>query len=492
MGANYLAALGQAMPAITGTWRDILAQNRESEKWEQEKLMQPLKMETQQAQTELARGGVALQREQIKKYQIEAQKQEEEFKRGETPVDIMGKMKEIGILDDWQGKVANYAKSSGYDTIMKTKDAKPFMEDLFNPKNPMGQQLIGDHYSYYEDLYRQEKESYDKGRYPDVEGKTLTEDKLKPIRNRMNQYKQKADMWMSLKANMSELSKKQAMGEELLGQLDEVKMKYPEVWSGLAKDQQMGLEGLARAGDVPAFTKAFYEMVKTDKVEKKIEPKGTDYKTVIDTKSPTGWSYQSVVDPKAPLVKGAPHPSSEKEGKGKDEESEKRKIGKDAAGLRKEFNNLKEVKDFKDVRSKFQIMEKALAASTKTDNYVAVDQALITLFNKMTDPQSVVRESEYARTPQNLALLNRIKGKMEKIQKGGAGLTQSERNELVNMAKNFLSVYSDLYNNTSNQYKKYSTLSGVDPSMVVGEEVYISPTKSETVIKYDSKGNRVQ
>ena len=64
-----------------------------------------------------------------------------------------------------------------------------------------------------------------------------------------------------------------------------------------------------------------------------------------------------------------------------------------------------------------------------------VDQALINLFNKITDPTSVVRESEFQRTPDNIALMERVKGFLPKLTRGGVGLTDSERQALVDAAE---------------------------------------------------------
>lgn len=61
----------------------------------------------------------------------------------------------------------------------------------------------------------------------------------------------------------------------------------------------------------------------------------------------------------------------------------------------------------------------------------ALSQALISSFGKITDPSSVVRESEYARTPEGQALTNRLPGLVEKLKKGGAGLVDSELEQLV-------------------------------------------------------------
>lgn len=135
-----------------------------------------------------------------------------------------------------------------------------------------------------------------------------------------------------------------------------------------------------------------------------------------------------------------------------------------AVTLRKEFNNLPDVKEFNQMLPKFQSMEKAFAESKKTNNYVAVDQALITLYNKLTDPTSVVRESEYARTAENIPLLNRIKGKIGpdgKLVKGGAGLTDEERGALMTMARLMSDGYKEIRQKRLGEYRQYGVMGGL-------------------------------
>ena len=124
---------------------------------------------------------------------------------------------------------------------------------------------------------------------------------------------------------------------------------------------------------------------------------------------------------------------------------------------------------------------------------MAVDQALITIFNKMTDPQSVVRESEYLRTPQDLALWNRIKGKVSKMVAGGAGLTPDDRNALLNMAKQFQSAYKSKFDELRNEYRGYAVDYGLDPETVIkqsgeGEKTvvkqFVSPSTGKTKYIY--------
>lgn len=137
-----------------------------------------------------------------------------------------------------------------------------------------------------------------------------------------------------------------------------------------------------------------------------------------------------------------------------------------AGALRNEIKNNPYVKEFQDINTKFSVMEKALDESKVTGDLIATDQALITLFNKMTDPESVVRESEYARTPDDASLMNRLKGRIGKLQKGGAGLTNEDRQALYTMANKFYDVYSKNYDETVKNYKELAKASGIKENLI--------------------------
>jgi len=160
--------------------------------------------------------------------------------------------------------------------------------------------------------------------------------------------------------------------------------------------------------------------------------------------------------------------------------------------LRKEFNARPEIKEYNQVQPKFASLEKTLIESQTTGNKVASDQAMITLFNKITDPTSVVRESEYARTPANLALINRLKGKVEKVMTGGAGLTDQDRQAIISMVRQFKAGYQELFNRTAQEYSDYAKGYGIDPTMVIGERRTTGGGTRGNTIKYDAQGNRVQ
>jgi hypothetical protein len=65
-------------------------------------------------------------------------------------------------------------------------------------------------------------------------------------------------------------------------------------------------------------------------------------------------------------------------------------------------------------------------------------QAVLVTFQKILDPTSVVRESEYARTAEGLAVLDRLEGMYQRLKAGGAGVPDKELAEIVQTAKEFL------------------------------------------------------
>ena len=138
--------------------------------------------------------------------------------------------------------------------------------------------------------------------------------------------------------------------------------------------------------------------------------------------------------------------------------------------LRKEFIDRPEVKEFVTVKNSVTSMEALLQGALKGDlnNRVALDQGLITMYNKLTDPNSVVRESEYARTPENLPLVNRIEGAITKIGQGGAGLTNDDRKALILGAKIIGNERGKTFSTRREEYVSLAEKYGIDPEIIVG------------------------
>jgi len=129
-------------------------------------------------------------------------------------------------------------------------------------------------------------------------------------------------------------------------------------------------------------------------------------------------------------------------------------VYKRGTDLRKEFTDLPLVKDYNLVNRQVKTMDSVLSGALKgdKDSKIAVDQALVMLYNKILDPTSVVRESEFARTPQGQSLINQFVGGVKKIEQGGVGLVNADRKALVNAAKTIADEYGNTFNSIYDSY----------------------------------------
>jgi hypothetical protein len=139
--------------------------------------------------------------------------------------------------------------------------------------------------------------------------------------------------------------------------------------------------------------------------------------------------------------------------------------------LGKEFIKDKVVDEYRTINTQVGTMDSLLknALSGDAQSMVAIDQALITTFNKINDPTSVVRESEYARTTGDLSLENRFKGALEKLNKGGAGLTNMDRQALVDGAKVIANSRGKQFNDAYDRYGKIAKKAKADGTIVFGD-----------------------
>jgi len=152
----------------------------------------------------------------------------------------------------------------------------------------------------------------------------------------------------------------------------------------------------------------------------------------------------------------------------REERLSKNMVFANSTKLRQEFINRPEVKEYININTQVRSMDALLkkAKEGNIQNKVALDQGLITMYNKLTDPNSVVRESEYARTPQNLPLVNRFSGALQKIEKGGAGLTNADREALVWGAKVIANERGRTYNDTLQSYVDLAGQNDIDVGLV--------------------------
>lgn len=139
--------------------------------------------------------------------------------------------------------------------------------------------------------------------------------------------------------------------------------------------------------------------------------------------------------------------------------------------LRTEFNNQLAVKNFmdlqKDYNNSLAIFEEAKRRGMNNETRSAIDQALIFTFNKMLDPTSAVREGEYARTVEGQALLNRVGGFVSRLQQGGAGITDADREAMVNASNVLYKEAQKTYNETARFYTALANDYGLNPERIV-------------------------
>ena len=93
-------------------------------------------------------------------------------------------------------------------------------------------------------------------------------------------------------------------------------------------------------------------------------------------------------------------------------------------------------KNATEMQRQLQIMRTGVQRFDADPN--GASQAVLVTFQKILDPESVVRESEYARSPQGLAALQRIQGWWERFKDGGAGVPKAQLVEMVRTAEQFI------------------------------------------------------
>lgn len=135
--------------------------------------------------------------------------------------------------------------------------------------------------------------------------------------------------------------------------------------------------------------------------------------------------------------------------------------------LRKEVDAHPIVKSYNEVKTQAERAESAFKDAIGGASANSADQVLITALNKMLDPSSVVREGEYARTASGQSLANQVKGWVDKVQRGGAGLSQSERESVMDTIRKLKGSMEKTYRPVEDQYKGMAKEYGFNPDRVI-------------------------
>jgi hypothetical protein len=120
------------------------------------------------------------------------------------------------------------------------------------------------------------------------------------------------------------------------------------------------------------------------------------------------------------------------------------------------------------VQQQFNLMRSSLEA-VKQGKMAPGSQGVLVTFQKILDPTSVVRESEYARSAAGLSLLSRLQGTWDRIQAGGAGVPVAELQGFVDLAEQFVRNQAQTANLTKEQIDNIAKQYGLDPANITRE-----------------------
>lgn len=140
------------------------------------------------------------------------------------------------------------------------------------------------------------------------------------------------------------------------------------------------------------------------------------------------------------------------------------------------FDNTKKFRDeFRGLPSvtEYNIALRTYNTAVNTPATAEGDQALITSFARLMDPNSVVREGEFATAAGNETAFEQIKAKLAKeFGMGGGRLTEEGRKRLRETMRGVVTDgFKAPYDRDRQQYSRYAEMEGVDPYLVVGEPV---------------------
>ena len=136
------------------------------------------------------------------------------------------------------------------------------------------------------------------------------------------------------------------------------------------------------------------------------------------------------------------------------------KVAETSTSLRKEFEALPEVKNYKQALPSYKGIEDAATRNTPMS-----DVNIVYGIAKLYDPNSVVREGEYATVANSPAIPERIKGYAQYLA-GGGKLTATVKAQILAEAKSRMSTYEDQYSQARKNYEDIAARSKADPTLL--------------------------
>lgn len=133
----------------------------------------------------------------------------------------------------------------------------------------------------------------------------------------------------------------------------------------------------------------------------------------------------------------------------------------------------------KETKRQYDLMQTGLKRFREGDK-IGGSQAVLVTFQKILDPNSVVRESEYARTPEGLGLQQRMEGFIERLQSGGAGVPVADLEQMVQTAKEFVDGMTTYNQIERRRITAGARQAGLDPNDIFGDTAPAAPAGATT------------
>lgn len=131
------------------------------------------------------------------------------------------------------------------------------------------------------------------------------------------------------------------------------------------------------------------------------------------------------------------------------------------SALRKEFSGQQTIKDFQVVRDAYQNVTAAAAEPS-----AAGDLSLIFSFMKLLDPQSVVREQEFANAQNAAGVPDRVRNLYNRVM-SGERLNEEQRKDFIKQANSQYQARERQYISLKNQYRGIATNARARPDQVL-------------------------
>lgn len=136
------------------------------------------------------------------------------------------------------------------------------------------------------------------------------------------------------------------------------------------------------------------------------------------------------------------------------------KIATTSTTLRKEFDDLPEVKNYKQAVPAYRAVEDAASRNT-----TAADINLVYGIAKLYDPNSVVREGEYATIAKSPNIPEKIKGYAQYLTNGGR-LTDNVKKDILTEARGRMGSFEKSYEGARGNYESIASRSGAEPTLL--------------------------